>query len=553
MTGIISGQLNPRNKDAIDWHPKGLVGYGCHTVLTIVDVSSYKTIQTLCGHEKTINLVKFGLQESLDENAYGLKCVSSDISGKLIVWAVIQGKKEISFQKPGDEVIQMQWYTNYDFYTDLLLTLHASNTLVLWNTKNGEKFWILNFSSKIFDFGIDPRNYTNIAFAATNSIVMFLKNVTISDTPILSDTNLQTIKFSDEGSSSDENQIVQIAFHKAYEDLLFAIFPSKVVLLHTESKQIISTVNTENMFPLCRILPCSERDAFYLVHSNGVISFWRAFIQNHKDRFIAELSYDQVSYNDAQRFFSKNRIFGAQLCPTTESTLGLLFNSGKLVFYQLNHNDQITILPYRVQSLADITPFDTSKENKSDKLCFMQSGMVPSLGSNATTVRIRPMDKIQMPSSQFGGKHLAALGSSTGSIQFIDVLTGKLEKELNIHNCAVKCLEWAGCDYIVSAAYSSSITANGSVRNDIFVTNVLTGAKSRLRPEADESPVQLLRISFYQRYLAIAFRNDPLEIWDLFSNRLLRRMSRKCPIIVDMVCLIPIFILLFVIIVGLVW
>uniref|UniRef100_A0AC34G5K2 Uncharacterized protein n=1 Tax=Panagrolaimus sp. ES5 TaxID=591445 RepID=A0AC34G5K2_9BILA len=323
MTGIISGQLNPRNKDAIDWHPKGLVAYGCHTVLTVVDVASYKTIQTLCGHERTINLVKFGLQESLDENAYGLKCVSSDISGKLIVWAVIQGKKEISFQKPGDEVIQVEWYTNYDFYTDLLLTLHASNTLVLWNTKNGEKFWILNFSSKIFDFGIDPRNYTNIAFAATNSIVMFLKNVTISDTPILNDTNLQTIKFSDEGSSSDENQIVQIAFHKSYEDLLFAIFPSKVVLLHTESKQIIATVNTENMFPLCR-----------------------------------------------------------------------------------NHNDQITILPYRVQSLGDITPFDTLKDNKSDKLNFIQSGMVPSLGSNATTVRIRPMDNIQMSSSQFGGKHL---------------------------------------------------------------------------------------------------------------------------------------------------
>ena len=86
---------------------------------------------------------------------------------------------------------------------------------------------------------------------------------------------------------------------------------------------------------LFQILPCSERDAFYLVHSNGVISFWRAFVQNHKDRFSADLTYDQVSYNDAQRFFSKNRIFGAQICPTTESNLALLFNSGKLVFYQL--------------------------------------------------------------------------------------------------------------------------------------------------------------------------------------------------------------------------
>lgn len=39
---------------------------------------------------------------------------------------------------------------------------------------------------------------------------------------------------------------------------------------------------------------------------------------------------------------------------------------------------------------------------------------------------------------------------------------------------------------------------------------------------------------YFRRYLAIAFRNDPLEIWDLHSHRLLRRMSKKCPIIVDM-------------------
>lgn len=36
-------------------------------------------------------------------------------------------------------------------------------------------------------------------------------------------------------------------------------------------------------------------------------------------------------------------------------------------------------------------------------------------------------------------------------------------------------------------------------------------------------------------YVAIGFRSEPLEIWHLKSMRLLRRMSRSCPIIVDMV------------------
>lgn len=40
-------------------------------------------------------------------------------------------------------------------------------------------------------------------------------------------------------------------------------------------------------------------------------------------------------------------------------------------------------------------------------------------------------------------------------------------------------------------------------------------------------------------YVAIGFRCEPLEIWHLKSMRLLRRMSRSCPIIVDMV--VPVF------------
>lgn len=39
----------------------------------------------------------------------------------------------------------------------------------------------------------------------------------------------------------------------------------------------------------------------------------------------------------------------------------------------------------------------------------------------------------------------------------------------------------------------------------------------------------------FSSYLAVAFRHEPLEIWDIKSMRLLRRMSKRCPIIVDVV------------------
>ena len=126
-------------------------------------MESCRTIQTLCGHDKPINLVKFGLQEAFEDDPYGLKCVTSDAGGRIIIWSVLQGKKETSFHRPGDEVIQMQWFTQLGIHSDLLLTLHTSNSLVLWNTRNGDKNWVLNFSTKLFNFAIDPRNYSNLA------------------------------------------------------------------------------------------------------------------------------------------------------------------------------------------------------------------------------------------------------------------------------------------------------------------------------------------------------------------------------------------------------
>ncbi|VDK83955.1 unnamed protein product [Cylicostephanus goldi] len=52
--------------------------------------------------------------------------------------------------------------------------------------------------------------------------------------------------------------------------------------------------------------------------------------------------------------------------------------------------------------------------------------------------------------------------------------------------------------------------------------------KRRIRTEANESPVTLLRV-----LSALAFQREALEIWDLEGLRLLRRMSKTCPLIVD--------------------
>lgn len=91
---------------------------------------------------------------------------------------------------------------------------------------------------------------------------------------------------------------------------------------------------------------------------------------------------------------------------------------------------------------------------------------------------------------------------------------------------------------LISVAYSASLSSALTVRNDVFATDIRTGLKRRIRQDVEESPIELIRVSFYQCYLAISFRNEPLEIWDLKAMRLLRRMSKRCPIIVDMVVIV---------------
>ncbi|VDN27225.1 unnamed protein product [Cylicostephanus goldi] len=83
-----------------------------------------------------------------------------------------------------------------------------------------------------------------------------------------------------------------------------------------------------------------------------------------------------------------------------------------------------------------------------------------------------------------------------------------------------RCLEWGGTYTVLTAGYNHSLSTAHVVKNDIYAIDIRTGVKRRIRPEADESPVTLLRVSYYQCYLALAFQREPLEIWDLKETRL---------------------------------
>ncbi|KAI1731485.1 WD repeat-containing protein 11 [Ditylenchus destructor] len=550
MPTTLTGSLHPSNKDAIAWNEKGNLVYGCHCTLVFVNVARLETFQTLEQHGAAINMVCWRPQKSfLKRNDIELKCASSDISGQIIIWDVLSASVLSTFRNSNSTAIDMKWLVWQDANRDFLLALHSNNSLILWNSDTGERIWEHKFATNVFKFSVDPFESSNIALSSVASNLIFMTDVVVHKAPNAVNQSVMCIRPHDKAGK--DSSLIQVQYHLAYTNLVFALFSNEVVCIEVLSKQIIYSALIETNAPLSQIIPCSSRDAFFLIHHNGFITFRVANISCCEERVEAQLTYERACFSEAQRASSRVRVMGSALCPVSQSSIVLMFNSGKLVFYQLLSQDHPEIEPYRICSVEDHIQLTTELQNVYENLRFSQAGLITPLCSTVTTVRMRPMDPANMARTagsdeksdenrsesritRLDGLHLAAIGTSTGTVHLVNVFNGRIELDLQIHTCPVKCLEWGGSNILISAAYSASLSSSSTVRNDVFATDIRTGVKRRIRQEAEESPIELIRVSFYQCYLAISFRSEPLEIWDLKSMRLLRRMSKRCPVIVDM-------------------
>lgn len=81
-------------------------------------------------------------------------------------------------------------------------------------------------------------------------------------------------------------------------------------------------------------MTCSERDIFVTIYSNGIIE-WRscAIVEDEKGKTI--LNYELLYSGETQRQTHHCRISAAALCPVTQTTVALLYNSGNISIYQL--------------------------------------------------------------------------------------------------------------------------------------------------------------------------------------------------------------------------
>ncbi|EYB89199.1 hypothetical protein Y032_0234g3125 [Ancylostoma ceylanicum] len=536
MPNTLPGGLHPSNRNTIDWNSKGAIVYGSHNLLFVVDAFTCKRVQTIDHHSTAIDHVYWSPPFSITEQARSEdhRIASSDISGQIIISEPIYGSKRCQFSHAASKVLNMKWLVWKDESRDFLLSLHSGDCLILWGTDYGEKIWSVNYTTPLFDLATDPFNACNAAFSSSGCNIMMCSDINLTNAP---SNSCRTVTICEDQVKSGTS-IQSIAYHNAYRNILFVVNHSQVHCFHTELFAVLFSSSLEPN--LISWLCCSSRDAIFSVQASGSVTLRVGTFSANDERADAQLGLEKLATGDIQRHGTQQRAVGAALCPVTQSSIAVLFSTGRVVFWQLTSED-FAVLDYRQSFIEDYLAFGKDlKTSPIGELSIQQTGFLDALSSGVSCLRMRPMDDLgkdtddSLDLSSFGSAHLVAIGSHSGILHLVDVFTCDIIREFSVQSSPIKCLEWGGTYTVLTAGYNHSLSTAQIVRNDIFATDIRTGVKRRIRPEGDESPVTLLRVSFYQCYLALAFQREPLEIWDLKGLRLLRRMSKTCPLIVDM-------------------
>ncbi|CAD5209379.1 unnamed protein product [Bursaphelenchus xylophilus] len=503
----------------LEWSDSNLLICGVENTIVVVDVKDLTIIQTLTRNKNTV--CQLSCQPAVESQGNHIFCVSSDSTGQISIWDIIHGK--ILHQFSSAVVSYLKWLAIEDEEGNFpyVLSLSSKSTVDLYDALNGFSLWSFKSSNNIAAMAIDPFKYSEVAFFSGNNCLMFTHDFGIEH-PFQFDPIVTQLKLNESQAT-----IRQLEYHKALPNRLYVLISDRILIVHAETKVVIYCTQFDSIGSVGKILPCSMRDAFYYVRSNGVVSFNIGNIYNVEDGAKSVLRYENVAGSESHRMSTKLGVRGSALCPHTESKVAVLLSNGRFVIHKLWNRSEESSLVDRIKLREDLTqePFTS--------LRFSQYNYLNCLGIGMTAVRVRPMDPHKNLSDELDVGLLAAVASSTGTVYLVDVLSCKIVREFQIHSCQIRALEWGGSDLIITAGYSTSLSSS-TVRNDLFITNIRTGQKKRLRPEAEESPIELLRVSHYHCYLAVCFRREPLEIWDIRSRRLLRRMSKKCPIIMDM-------------------
>uniref|UniRef100_A0A8C5HD64 WD repeat-containing protein 11 n=1 Tax=Gouania willdenowi TaxID=441366 RepID=A0A8C5HD64_GOUWI len=589
----LTGTLSLQNKTAVDWGWQGLIAQGCHSSILIIDPKTAQTIQVLEKHKANVVKVKWSRENYYHNisSPYCLRLASGDASGKIIVWDVVSGTAHCEIQEHSKPIQDLEWLWNQDASRDLLLAVHPPNYIVLWNGDTGTKLWKKSYAENILSFSFDPFDPSNMALLTSEGIV-FITDFTHSKPPgsagkkvyiasphaspahtkpaptaALAPTgakkalNKVKVLITNEKPTAEAvtlNDCLQLSYLPSKRNHMLLLYPREILILDLELSQTVGVVAIERSgVPFTQVIPCAQRDALYCLHENGCITL-RVFPSNSPPA--QELVYDLRSQCDAIRVTKTVRPYRMVICPVNENNAALMVSDGRVMLWELKShpskpatNPSSGLSPLyspvsfcgaplgpnqkKIQDLSlnsmigqTLTAGEAPPPNTSPQevqLKFLLTGLLSGLPLPPFAIRMCP------PLTTKNINHyqpLLASGTSNGSVLVYNLTSGLLHKELSVHSCEVRGIEWVSLTSFLSFA-TSSPNNMGLVRNELQYVDLPTGRCFAFRGERgnDEPPIEMIKVSHLKQYLVVVFRDKPLELWDIRTGTLLREMAKNFP------------------------
>ncbi|XP_021384960.1 WD repeat-containing protein 11 isoform X2 [Lonchura striata] len=593
----LTGALSAPNRGAADWGWQGLIAYGCHSLVLVVDANSAQTLQVLERHKASVVKVKWA-KENYHHNIgspYSLRLASADATGKIIVWDVATGAARCEIQEHSKPIQDMQWLWNQDASRDLLLAVHPPNYIVLWNADTGTKLWKKSYAENILSFSFDPFDPSHLALLTSEGIV-FISDFSPSKAPASSGKKVYIssphsspshnklaaatgakkaldkvkILISNEKPSAESvtlNDCLQLSYLPSKRNYMLLLYPREILILDLEVNQTVGVIAIERTgVPFIQVIPCFQRDGLFCLHENGCITLRvrrsncsiTATPNEEPDPEPAqELVYDLRSQCDAIRVTKTVRPFSMVCCPVNENAAALIVSDGRVMIWELKSSisgrnvrnssssasplySPVSFCGIPVGALQNKLP-DLSLDNMIGQgastgeelrnsflqevhLKFLLTGLLSGLPLPPFAIRMCP------PLTTKNIKQyepILAVGTSNGSVLVFHLTSGLLHKELSIHSCEVKGIEWISLTGFISFATSTPNNL-GLVRNELQLVDLPTGRSVAFRGERgnDEPAIEMIKVSHLKQYLAVVFKDKPLEIWDVRTCTLLREMSK---------------------------
>ena len=106
----MTGTCHTLNKHAIDWSSNGLIAYGSHGVVVIVDPRSLKAIQTLDGeHRASVTKLRWSRAPNKKHVVSEMMLASADAAGRISIWNVKSGEVKTRLQEGSKPPAEMVW------------------------------------------------------------------------------------------------------------------------------------------------------------------------------------------------------------------------------------------------------------------------------------------------------------------------------------------------------------------------------------------------------------------------------------------------------------